>query len=91
VTEALTAFEDRLITEQAQVVDTAETLFAANKTGLALDYLTEYSATRGAEALALGNALLDSIEARTRVLYGYRAPEGDVVSRLSYDRVDCLP
>jgi len=91
VTEALTAFEDHLITEQAQVVATAETLFAANKTGLALDYLTEYSATRGAEALALGNALLDSIEARTRVLYGYRAPKGDVVSRLSYDRVDCLP
>jgi len=91
VTEALTAFEDHLITEQAQVVDTAETLFAAGKTALALDYLTEYSAARGIEALALGNALLDSIEARTRVLYGYRAPKGDIVSRLSYDRVDCLP
>jgi hypothetical protein len=35
--------------------------------------------------------LLGSIETRTKLLYGYREPTGDVVSRLSYDRVDCLP
>ena len=34
-------------------------------------------------ALKLGNALLGSIEARTKLLYGYREPTGDVVSRLS--------
>ena len=91
VTEALTAFEDRLIKEQTTVADTAEALFSAGKRELALNYLTEYSATRGASALLLGNALLGSIEARTRLLYGYREPTTDVVSRLSYDRIDCLP
>jgi hypothetical protein len=91
VTEALTAFEDQLIKEQTTVADTAEALFSAGKRELALNYLTEYSATRGASALLLGNALLGSIEARTRLLYGYREPTTDVVSRLSYDRIDCLP
>lgn len=91
VTEALTAFENRMMDEQAEVVATAETLFAAEEPALALSYLTRYSAERGAEGLRLGNALLGSIEARTRLLYGYREPTGDVVSKLSYDRVDCLP
>ena len=90
VTEALTAFEDQLIKEQTTVADTAEALFSAGKRELALNYLTEYSATRGASALLLGNALLGSIEARTQLLYGYREPTTDVVSRLSYDRIDCL-
>jgi dipeptidase len=91
VNEALTAFEDHMIAEQATVVETAETLFEADKDDLARDYLTRYSYERGQEALALGNALLASIEARTELLYGFREPEGDVVSLLSYDRVDCLP
>jgi len=91
VNEALVAFEDGLIREQATVVETAETLFDAGKDDLALRYLTDYSAARGESALRLGNALLGSIEARTRLIYGYREPTGDVVSRLSYDRVDCLP
>jgi hypothetical protein len=91
VTETLVAFEDALIREQATVVETAETLFDAGKTDLALSYLTDYSAARGEAALKLGNALLGSIETRTKLLYGYREPTGDVVSRLSYDRVDCLP
>ena len=80
-----------MIREQTTVVETAETLFDTGKSDLALRYLTDYSATRGEAALKLGNALLGSIEARTKLLYGYREPTGDVVSRLSYDRVDCLP
>ena len=91
VTEALVSFEDDLIREQTTVVETAETLFDAGKSDLALSYLTGYSAARGEAALKLGNALLGSIEARTKLLYGYREPTGDVVSRLSYNRVDCLP
>ena len=91
VTEALMAFEDALIREQETVVDIADTLFAAGKADLALNYLTDYSAARGESAIKLGNALLGSIEARTKLLYGYREPTGDVVSRLTYDRVDCLP
>ena len=91
VTEALTAFENRLMAEQAGVVATATALFEAGQDALARDYLTRYSAESGLAGLRLGNALLASIEARTEVLYGYRAPEGDVVSELTYDRIDCLP
>jgi len=91
VTGALTAFENRLMAEQETVVAVANTLFDADKPELARDYLTRYSAESGLAGLRLGNALLASIEARTEVLYGYRAPEGDVVSELTYDRIDCLP
>jgi len=91
VNEALTAFENRLIAEQETVVETAELLFQAGKPGLAKRYLTDYSWQSGQDGLRLGNALLASIEARTELLYGLRVPQGDVVSRLSYDRVDCLP
>jgi hypothetical protein len=91
VNEALTAFEDRLIAEQELVVETANALFAENRDDLARQYLTAYSRQAGIAGLRLGNALLASIEARTEVLYGLRKPEADVMSRLSYDRVDCLP
>jgi len=91
VNEALTVFENRMIDEQETVVDTAEALFQSGNENLALDYLTTYSRNQGAEGLRLGNVLLASIEARTELIYGYRMPEGDVVSLLSYDRVSCLP
>jgi len=90
VTDALTAFENRLIDEQQTVVATAGTLFAANEDELAKQYLTKYSWQRGAEGLRLGNALLASIEARTEVLFGLRRPEGDEVSATTYRRVNCL-
>jgi len=91
VTEALTAFENRLIAEQVAVVDTANTLHEAGREDLAARYLTDYSRQAGLEGLRLGNALLGSIEARTVTQYGLRRPEGAEMSRLSYDRVDCLP
>lgn len=89
VTEALTAFENRLIAEQPRVVESANLLFEADRADLARVYLTEYSAHAGAEGLALGNALLNSIEFRTREIFGYRAPKTDEISKLSYDRVSC--
>ena len=90
VTEALTAFENRLIAEQDEVVGISTSLFDAGKAELAHNYLTRYSAESGLAGLRLGNSLLASIEARTEVLFGYRAPEGNVVSELTYDRIDCL-
>ena len=69
---------------------TADTLFEAGKSELALGYLTDCSLARGKAALRLGNALLGSTKARTRLLSGYRAPTEDVVSRLGPDRVNCL-
>ncbi len=89
VTEALTAFENGMIAEQKTVTETSETFFKADRADLALSYLTDYSGSQADEALKLGNALLASIEARTRVLYGLREPEGDELSKLSSDRVSC--
>jgi len=91
VTEALTAFENTSMSEQQSVSAMANTLFAAGDDELARQYLTDYSRQRGADALQLGNALLASIEARTRELYGLRTPRTGETSKLSYDRVDCLP
>jgi len=90
VGEALSAFENRLMTEQASVVAIANTLFAAGKDDLAREYLTSYSWQTGQDALQLGNALLASIEARTHELYGWREPAGDEVSGFR-ERINCMP
>ncbi len=87
VTEAITAFEDQLIADQASIEQTSNTLFDSGEEELALKYLTERSHEAAADALALGKALLASIEARTRVLYGLRAPETDEISKLDYNAV----
>lgn len=89
VTEALSAFENRLIAEQDDLVETANLLFAANKDKLAASYLTNYSRQRGADGLRLGRALLASIEARTELLFGMRKPVADVMSDLYTERVSC--
>jgi len=72
-----------MIAEQAVVEETAETLFAAEKPAIARTYLTKYIHGKAAEALDLGAALLASIEARTRVLYGIREPETEESQRLA--------
>jgi hypothetical protein len=89
VTEALTAFENRLIAEEEAVTATAETLFKARKQELALDYLTRYSEQAGKDAMRLGHALLGSIEARTELLYGLRRPQGSTTSELNYEAITC--
>jgi hypothetical protein len=89
VTEALTAFEDRLIAEQDSVEQTSNALFEGGHEHLAQKYLSDYSGVAAAAALKLGNALLGSIEARTRLLYGLRAPETDTISQLDYNSVRC--
>ena len=90
VTEALTAFENRLIREQEEVVSTANTLYDAGKDELAASYLTRYSEESALAGLRLGKSLLGSIEARTREIYGLRKPEGDTQSELDYEAVRCI-
>jgi dipeptidase len=90
VNEALTAFENRLIAEQDKVVATSDALFNAGKRDLALAYLTDHSARAGQDALALGHALLASIEARTALLYGLRRPVGERMSGMDTEHVSCL-
>lgn len=89
VTEALTAFEDRLIAEQDTVIATADALYAQDRPDLAAAWLTRYSREAGEAALALGHALLGSIEARTELLFGLRRPEGDTMSELDYQMISC--
>jgi dipeptidase len=74
VTEALEAFEAGLIARQPTVERTAEALFKAGEPELARDYLTYYSNTEAMNGLRLGEALADSIEARTKVRFGIRTP-----------------
>ena len=72
VTEALVAFEGRLIAEQADVERTALKLFEAGESGLARRYLTYYAGTEALNGMRLGDALANSIEARTKAIYGVR-------------------
>ena len=72
VTEALEAFEARLIERQESVEQTALKLFEAGEPLLARKYLTYYSGTEALNGWRLGEALANSIEARTRALYGIR-------------------
>jgi len=72
VTEALEAFEARLIERQETVEQTALKLFEAGEAQLARRYLTYYSGTEALNGWRLGEALANSIEARTEALYGIR-------------------
>jgi dipeptidase len=93
VTEALTAFENESIAGSARTEATARTLYHAGEAGMARAVLTDYSTARAQAALQLGKALLGSIEARHRLLYGYRAPQQATMSS-SYSRdelVQCAP
>lgn len=89
VTEALTAFENRMIADQAGIETTASLLYDAGKPDLAEAVLTRYSHGQADDALELGSALLNSIEARSRLIYGFRRPQSDEMSRLDYQMVTC--
>jgi hypothetical protein len=91
VTEALVAFEDQMIAEQEAVEAIANRLFSNGVETLAADYLTRYSGEMALQSLWLGEALLSSIEARTRILFGFREPTTDEMSRLDYQMVTCEP
>ena len=75
VTESLLAFEAQLIERQKSVEQTALTLFKANQSDLARGYLTYYTKTEAMNGLRLGSTLAESIEARTKLLYGIRQPQ----------------
>lgn len=74
VNRALTAFEDDMHSEQEAVESTARTLIGAGKRDLARRYLTQYSHTQAAEAMDLGENLVASVEARTKLVNGIPEP-----------------
>ena len=85
VVRSLVGFEQTLIDEQDIVTRTALTLYDAGEEDLARHFLTEYSHTRSMDALALGQALADGVEARTKAVFGIRPPEQEVEG----NRVHC--
>jgi dipeptidase len=89
VQEALTAFENGMLADTATVEQTAMTLYDNNQADLARDYLTRYSHTQAAQALDLGEALVGSIEARTKLLYDIPVVEGEPMGKLDYEMVTC--
>jgi hypothetical protein len=86
VTEALAAFGDQSITEIPDVGAGAKMLFALGASEMTRSGLTTYSNQRAMEVLRLGNAWRGSIEARHRLLYGYRAPVHDKMTGPDDDR-----
>lgn len=75
VTEALTAFEARSIADTATIEARALALFRAGEDAMARAVIDDYTTARALAALELGEDLLGSIEARHRLLVGYRSPE----------------
>jgi dipeptidase len=75
VTEALAAFENQSIAEAPMVESRARKLFAVHEPEMARALLTAYTTQRAQEGLTLGRALLGSIEARHRLLFGFREPQ----------------
>ncbi len=76
ISTALGAFERRQIGAQGGIERTALVLLNAHEDELAARYLTEQSQRAAADGLQLLQALAAGVEARTRVLYGIRAPDG---------------
>jgi hypothetical protein len=74
VRTALNAFDSRQIAAQPGIERTAKALIDAHEDALAHRYLTEQAHASAADGLRLIEALADSIEARTKVLYGIRTP-----------------
>jgi len=75
VTEALGAFEDESLADRERIEARALALFEAGEADMARDVLDDYTTARARGSLDLGRALLASVEARHRLLVGYRAPE----------------
>jgi dipeptidase len=80
VTEALVAFENQSIDQSRSVEAAAAKLFGVGEPAMAHDVLTRYSSQRALDAMNLGGSLLGSVEARYRLLYGYRAPSDATMS-----------
>lgn len=80
ITQALEAFEAKQIDDIPEVQATADILYKAEKPELASRYLTDYSVRQSERALGLGEALLASIEARSKLLYGIETAEGTAIN-----------
>lgn len=72
VTPVFEALENELLTDLSDVVRSARILGDHGEPGLARQMLTRFSGTQALRSLDLGEALLNSMESRSRLLYGMR-------------------
>jgi hypothetical protein len=72
VTPVWEALERELAAEIPDVVDTALLLIANHQHARAATYLTRYCAAQAVRGLDLGEAMVNSMEARSRILFGLR-------------------
>ena len=70
------ALEASLAAQQKDVVATAKALIAADEFKLAQKYLTDFCSHHAIRALDLSEAMVNSMEARSRVLFGIRDEAG---------------
>jgi hypothetical protein len=78
VRSALEGFERGLRDDQTYVEATARALMEGGHRDLATRFLTDYSTERSMEALRMGQALGDAVEAHMRVVHGLRGPDTPV-------------
>ena len=72
VTPVWEAFEREVATALAGVTAMAETLVSAGRLDLALDLVTRHCSTEALRSLDLGETMADSMDARSRLLFGIR-------------------
>jgi hypothetical protein len=72
VTPVWEALERELAEGLAAMLESAATLISAGRSDLAKDVLTRFCTTEAIRSLDLGEAILNSIEARSRILFGLR-------------------
>ena len=71
VEEAIDAFEEKLLNQMPTIEKTANLLYQVGEAELASNYLTYFNTTESINAISLAEDLSASIEARTRLLYGF--------------------
>ena len=76
VTPVWEALERSTVDQLATVVEQAQVLIAAGRDELARDLLTRFCYAEALRALDLGDAMVDSMERRSRVLFGIRDEPG---------------
>ncbi|MDZ7801809.1 MAG: C69 family dipeptidase [Trueperaceae bacterium] len=88
VTETLESYENGWIEDLVSVEAIATRLLDAGDDDLAGEYLTYYSNTEARNALRMGEALVDGLDARIQAFYDIPRPEGDINAGPS---VNCQP
>jgi hypothetical protein len=76
VTPVWEALERELAAAARDVAESADVLATAGRADLARDLLTRFCSTEALRSLDLGEAMLNSMEARSRVLFGIRDERG---------------